>query len=97
MSNLIQLSVVSATPSSNGGFIVKLQNKSSSMVQTPFGMKTSTKQQTYYMKLDSAPQVGFSAPLDIDLFNVVERSHTIEDVTSDKNGESISLKWLQSK
>lgn len=97
MSNLINLSVISANPSTKGGFIVKLQNKTSNSVMTAFGNKTSTKQLTYYIKLDQAPQIGLTAPLDLDAFDVIERSHTIDDVTSDKNGETIQLKWLQLK
>lgn len=90
MSQKINLTVVSATLSSNGGFIHKLQNKTSTVVDTPFGKKTQDSQVTYYMKLDDAAPIGMQAEIDIDNFKVVERPYTVPDT-----GEVLELKWLQ--
>lgn len=93
---MVLLTLVSSTPSSNGGFILKLQNKSTKEVQTPFGMKKSDHQETYYMKVaDNSCKVGFQAEMDLSQFNIVERPYTIDDANSDINGQTIQLKWLQ--
>lgn len=98
MSNVINLSVVTCTPSVNGGVILKLQNKTEAKaVETAFGTKTASKQTTYYMKVDKPIAVGFKADLDIDAFEVVERPYTIEDENSEDNGKTINCKWLHIK
>lgn len=85
--------VISATPTEDKlGFIVKLQTKEDKSISTPFGHKTSTVQSTYYMKLDTAPAIGFQAEFDIATMNVVEREFTIPD-----SGEIVQLKWLHIK
>lgn len=95
MANLINLTVVSSSVSSKGGHIVKLQNKSAKQQITPFGVKKVDSQTTYYIKLETAGVVGFSADLDIDQFNVVDREFVPEDA---KPGDpAMVLKWLQLK
>lgn len=91
----ITLTLVKSTPSENGGFILKLQNKDEKVMETAFGTKTQATQETYYMKVDKpAIKVGKSADLDISDFKVVERPYEIDD---EENGgkKTISLKWLQ--
>lgn len=96
MSQVVNLTVKSCTASSNGGFILKLQNKSTKEITTPFGKKVSDHQETYYMKVaDNSARVGFNADLDLSQFNIVERPYTIDDPNSDINGQTIQLKWLQ--
>ena len=96
MSHIVNLTVKSCTPSSNGGFILKLQNKSTKEVETLFGKKASDHQETYYMKVaDNSAKVGFTAGLDLSQFKIVERPYTIDDENSDINGQTIQLKWLQ--
>jgi hypothetical protein len=90
----INLEVVKSTPSKNGGHILKLQHKESKSIDTPFGKKTQESQETYYMKVDDAGQLGFKAELDISQFRVIERDFTVEDPQSDLNGQTIQLKWL---
>lgn len=93
---LVLLTLVSSTPSQNGGFILKLQNKSTKEIATPFGKKVSDHQETYYMKVaENTCQVGFKAEMDLSQFNIVERPYTIDDPNSDINGQTIQLKWLQ--
>ena len=90
----ISLTVVKSTPSKNGGHILKLQNKQSKTIATPFGQKTQSSQETYYMKVDAPQAVGFTATLDTDAYKVIERDFVITDPTSDLNGQTIQLKWL---
>lgn len=95
MANLINLTVVQSTASKNGGFVTKLQAKQPPVSTiTPFGTKTTSKQITYYIKLDQAPPVGLSAPLDLDSFKVTERAHDIPDDQKPGHMKTISLKWL---
>ncbi len=96
MPNLIRLNVVQSTPSSRGGFIVKLQNSTTRTEQTEFGSKTVGSQQTYYMKLDEEPTVQ-SADLDLDRYQVVERDFLISDEKSPSFGQTVQLKWLHLK
>lgn len=98
------LTVVQATPTPNAknpGFIVKLQSKEDKSVATAFGTKTSSQQTTYYIKLDSAPEVGFTADMDLTPFRVEERPTTItdNDAQSTTFGEEIIIqcKWLHVK
>ena len=102
---LKELTVLSATASTGidpitnkpvlPGFVVKLQTKEDKSVVTAFGTKTSATQETYYMKLDTAPAVGFKAPLEMDDFKVVERPYTITE--GPDAGTTIMLKWLHIK
>jgi hypothetical protein len=94
MANVIKLTCISSTASSNGGFILKLQNKDVQTIATPFGEKTQGKQQTYYMKVDGPCKVGLIAPLDLDQFKIVER---VFDRPTEIEGvkEPVTLKWLQ--
>ena len=89
-----KLKCVKCTSSKNGGFILKLQNKEEKSIETPFGKKTQTSQNTYYMKVDEECAVGTEAELNVDDFNVIERQYTIDDESSDLHGETIQLKWL---
>lgn len=98
MSNLISLTVVQCTPSSNGGFITKLQNITDDhTVSTDFGAKTAKKQVTYYCKFDTANPVGKVGNIDLDMFEVQERPYTIDDTSSDDHGKTIQCKWLHIK
>lgn len=86
----INLTVVKSTPSSNGGFILKLQNKTA--IVTPFGKKEQSI--TYYMKVaDNSAKVGFAADLELNDFLIVERDFIPED--GENAGEIIPCKWLQ--
>ncbi len=96
MANLM-LSVAKATQTKDKKFILKLQHKSSKQMQTPFGMKTVEHQETYYMKTDTSPGIGFSAELDPNTFIIKERDYLVEDPNSDMNGQTIQLKWLHLK
>ena len=95
MANLINLEVITTKPSSNGGHIIKLQNKAVKTLVTPFGTKKTESQTTYYMKLETPGKVGFKADLDIEQFNVIEREFTPED--AEPGAEPLMLKWLQLK
>lgn len=88
---------MSATKSTNGGEILKLQNKQEGKtLKTAFGTKTQNVQITYYMKVDECPlKVGSKETLDLDMFNIVERPFTIEE--GENAGSDIILKWLQIK
>lgn len=87
----IALTVTKATASTNGGFILKLVNDSSMV--TPFGNKKQTK--TLYMKVETAPKVGFKADLDLDMFVIVPREYQIPEDAEENAGEIIMLDWLQ--
>jgi len=96
MSHIVNLELISSTPSSNGGFVLKLQNKSTKEIVTPFGKKVSDHQETYYMKVaENACQVGFKADLDLSQFNIIERPFVVTDEQSDLKGQTLQLKWLQ--
>lgn len=88
----VNLKVVSATASKNGGFIHKLQSNTTKVVKTVFGAKTQESQATYYMKLDEAAPIGMEAELDLSEFKVVDREFLLEDT-----GEIIMLKWIHLK
>ena len=93
----VNLTLISKTPSENGGEILKLQNADEKAEQTAFGMKTQKTQVTYYMKVDKCPLAkGKSADLDLDMFNIVERPFEIEDEET-KEMKTIHLKWLHLK
>lgn len=97
----IQLTVDKATPSSNGGFILKLVNHTS--VTTAFGGKEQTI--TYYMKVATKPsnvKPGFKSIIDLDEFVVVNRDFEVTPEIAADNpnmtaGDLIPLKWLQLK
>lgn len=94
----ITLTVQSVTSSSNGGFIMKLQNKSEKTVETPFGSKTQTNQLTRYIKINTtAAKVGDNITADLSEFNEVQRPYEIKDPASPMNGKTVMLTWLQLK
>lgn len=93
----MNFSVAKCTVSSKGGAILKLVHKENKSLQTPFGMKTSTTQQTFYMKVDAPVALNTVGELDPATFNVVERPYTITDPASDMNGQEVMLKWLHLK
>jgi hypothetical protein len=90
MSNQVTLTVSKSKESSNGGYVLTLKHKSDSeSVATPFGNTTkSDTLNTYYMKVEDAPENGFSAQLDLDDYTIVERPFTTE------SGKDLMLKWL---
>ncbi len=90
----VNLEVISCTSTegyegSGIGYILKLQHKETKQMKTPFGLKVSNEQVTFYMKVAEECKVGFKADLDIDTMRVVERPFAIEDT-----GEVVQLKWL---
>lgn len=105
MANIKNLTVVKCTPSTKGGFLLKLQSKAAKQLDTAFGSITQTSQETYYMKVGTTQPVGKVADLDIDLFKVTELPFTIpaqptigtpgqpeyKEATME---EVIQLKWL---
>ena len=89
--------VEKCTPSSKGGFIVKLQSKSVNTVQTVFGTIESNTQKTYYAKVQNEAKVGTEGPIDLSLFDVVTRDWEIDDEESEMFGETVQLDWLYPK
>lgn len=77
MSRVLNLKVTKSTASSNGGYIITLQSKETKTMDTPFGKKVQESQLTYYMKVTEAQPVGKEAPMDVDLFEIVERPYVI--------------------
>ena len=75
--NIVKLKCISSTASKNGGFVVKLQNNSDLVMDTPFGKKTQKSQTTFYTKMDQNVTVGTEGDLDISKFNVVENPYVI--------------------
>jgi hypothetical protein len=84
------LRLVKATTSSNGGQVLTLSEvKTKEPVATPFGTTNrSSYGETFYMKVQEAPEKGFEAEVDLDNFRIVERPFTTSD------GKEIVLKWL---
>jgi hypothetical protein len=82
--------VISATPTKKGNVCVKLQNKSDVSVTSAFGTSTANRQTTYYVFMNAAPEIGFTAPLDITPFDVVIQ-------TIDGEDGPIDLKYLYPK
>lgn len=91
--NNVKLTCISASPSENGGFILKLQNKSDKVVASAFGTTTQKQQQTYYMKVATACKVGFAAELDLDNYKVTEMPYVLPE-GAENAGETVQLKWL---
>lgn len=90
MANLIDLIVSKITESTNGGFILTLQNKTATV--TPFGKKEQSI--TYYMKVaEKVVEPGFNAKLNLDDYQIVERDFIPED--GENAGKIIPCKWLQ--
>jgi hypothetical protein len=82
VANIKTLVVVQVTPmhskkdNSIIGYKHKLQTKSVVTQTTAFGPASQGHQETYYMKLDNPCDLGFSAPIDLSLYNVVEEPFT---------------------
>ena len=98
----LQFEVISATPSKNGGFVVKLKHQSEVSVETAFGAVSANKQLTYLTKMNNAPTVGVKGPLDLNMFDVQERPFVIpatneQGQPNDNAGEIIQMKWLSPK
>ena len=83
---------IKATPSKNGGYVLKLQAKITKQATTAFGHKESTQQQTYYMKVASPTlQNGAAAELDLNLFNIEHLPHTIKVPMLDANNQPVAV------
>lgn len=94
MNGELKLTLETATPSVNGGFVLKLVNAVN--VNTAFGAKEQ--KLTYYMKvkeLATGVIPGFSAVMNIDNFDVVVRDFIPEE--GENAGAVIPCKWLQLK
>lgn len=83
---LIKLTVVSVTQKKNSktgallpSWKTKLQNKSTVTIETPFGPSSREHSETYYMDLDNALSIGFTAEIDLGKFNIVEKPFTIPE------------------
>jgi len=87
------LELIKSTSSVNGGFINKLQSKTS--MATVFGNKDS--QITYYMKTKDQVPVGTKGDLPLEMFNTIDRPYTIDDPSSENHGDTIMCKWLELK
>jgi len=88
---LKQFTVVSATATTNNNHCVKLQHREEVIVNTAFGDAISSQQTTYYIFTTVAPPIGFKAPLDVSIFDIVNKEHTAQD------GTVVSLKYLYPK
>jgi hypothetical protein len=86
-----QFEVVQATTTSKNNVCVKLQNKTEVKVTTAFGDAISNQQTTYYVFMSTAPAIGLVAPLDVALFDIKEKEHTMTD------GTVVTLKYLYPK
>ena len=93
----VKLTVAKATLSSTGGFVVTLKElnpdseATTSVVDTPFGKTIKEVLNTYYMKLQDAPAIGFSAHIDLSDYDIVNRDFTTDDK------KDLTLKWLHIK
>ena len=87
------LTVSKCTESSNGGYVLTLKEKSPSVVvDTPFGKQsTSDTLNTFYMKVEDSLETGFSADINLNDYEIVER-----EFQTDK-GKELILKWLHIK
>ena len=71
--------VESSNVTKNNNYCNKLVNKTTVNTQTPFGVTVSEQQETYYLFTATINKVGFEAPLDIALFDVVEKPFSFTD------------------
>ena len=76
----------------NGNRILTLKSDHPEEVKTPFGVKFANR--TYCMAVSdgSEPELHFSADLDINDYNIVNR-----ESTSEHTGEIFMVKWLHLK
>lgn len=77
------------------GYKTKLQTQTTSEVPTEFGMSVVTKQETYYLDLATAPEIGKTANLDLNLFRISEDEFTPEE--GENAGQTMMLKNLRHK
>lgn len=99
------LTCIACTASENGGFILKLQNKSDKVETSAFGTTTQKQQSTYYMKVGSnmvadpakagkqRTVLGVVADLDLDNYKVTELPYVLPE-GAENAGETVQLKWL---
>jgi hypothetical protein len=91
----MEFSVVSSSPTKNGNFCNKIQNKSVIKVETEFGNVEQERQQTFYLFTKTQNEIGKKANLDISKFEVVSKDYNIEE--GELAGETITLKYLYPK
>lgn len=91
----MQLTVISSTPTKNGTFCNKLQNKSEISQDSVFGAAKQERQKTYYLFTDQQNKVGMVGDLNLDNFDVIEKPFTIAN--EDGSTEDIVLSYLYPK
>ncbi len=87
--------VVTSTPTKNGNFCNKLQNKSEISQSTVFGQAKSERQTTYYLFTDKQNNVGMIGALDVNQFDVIAKPFEIAN--DDGSKELVQLKYLYPK
>lgn len=85
---MVKVIVEKSTESSNGGFINKLVNKTTKVVDVLGVKKTAEINRTYYIKTDEQVAEGLETEIDLTQFDVVLRPFTAPD------GTEMQLKWL---
>lgn len=91
------MSITPTTKSEVPGEIVKIQRKEVKTLATPLGNKSSSLQETYYMKVAKATvEVGASVSLDPDDYAIALYEYQVPE-GRENAGEVLQLKWLQLK
>ena len=90
---MTELKVSKCTESKNGGYVLTLKEKApAQLVATPFGNTNKSETlNTFYMKVEGELEVGFTASIDLNDYQVVVRDFTTDE------GKELELKWLHVK
>lgn len=94
----MKLTVSRIKEKSNGNFSIKLEEKRQGNGNSVFGSAPTGVGEIFYIEVGE-PSVALGQVLDVDLsnFEIVERTFTVDDESSDNYGQSISCRWLVSK
>ena len=101
--NKIKLVVEKSTLTEKGNFANKLVHEELVSVETAFGTVEQNRKSTYYLFTKAANEVGKSAEIDLDLFDVVPTERALVDGVisaiseETKHEDIITLKYLYPK
>lgn len=78
----------------NGNYITTM--KTEGTIVEVMGVKKQSGGLTYFIALPSAPPVGKTDDIDLDLFTVTERPYVVKNTETGAD-ETLMLKWLSIK
>lgn len=92
---MLELTVESSTKTKNDNFCNKLVSKTIAKVETDFGTVESERTVTYYLFTNKENPKGMKAKMNLELFDVVEKSYPFIDEAG--AAQEATLKYLYPK